>query len=114
NVCAGAAPAGEAPAHTLREMIFEMIEQEIEQVVSFHTNAEDQESWNVQEIYETVLTIFPVSETEKAQLLAFSKPSPDKLEAVAERTQIIEFLMSLAQAKYESELVKKAPHRAVI
>ncbi|MSU75076.1 MAG: preprotein translocase subunit SecA [Candidatus Magasanikbacteria bacterium] len=95
---------------TLRSMIFEMIDQEIEQVVSFHTNAEDARDWDMKEIAETAATIFPLAEAEKNTLLLFSRPDQQKLQDVEERTKIIEYLSQLANTKYDDLLVKKVPH----
>ncbi|MBU0545955.1 preprotein translocase subunit SecA [Patescibacteria group bacterium] len=92
---------------TLQQMVLEMVEQEIEQVVSFHTNAEDREVWNMQEIVETVATIFPLGENEKNTLLNFGKRGNEKLDDVVERTKIIEYLTQLAKIKYDELLVKK-------
>ncbi|HLD60541.1 MAG TPA: preprotein translocase subunit SecA [Patescibacteria group bacterium] len=103
-------PATKPETTTLRDMVFDMIEQEIEQMVSFHTAAEDKNEWNMQEVYESVMTIFPLNESEKEKLFSFGKARESKLEAVEERTHIIEYLMDLAEAKYDAMLVKKVPH----
>ncbi len=92
----------------LRQRIFQMIESEIEQLVSFHTNAEDKHDWQMQEIYQTAATIFPFFPEEKEQLLKFGSWGEQKLEAVEERTRVITFLTDLAKQKYEDLLVKKA------
>ncbi len=97
--------SGEA---ALRQRIFQMIESEIEQLVSFHTNAEDKHDWQMQEIYQTAATIFPFSAEEKEALLKFGSWGEQKLEAVEERTRVITFLTDLAKQKYEDLLVKKA------
>jgi preprotein translocase subunit SecA len=92
----------------LRQRIFQMIENEIEQLVSFHTNAEDKSEWQLQEIYQTAATIFPFNPDQKEQLLKFGSWGKEKLEAVEERTRIITYLTDLAKQKYEELLVKKA------
>ncbi len=86
---------------SLRERIFAMIEIEIEQLVSLHTNTEDEKEWNLSEIQQTAATIFPFSEEEKAKLLAFGNRGAAKIEAITERTHIIEYLMELAKQKYD-------------
>ena len=95
---------------TLRQMILNMVEAEIEQVISFHTNGEEGTAWNMQEITETMQTIFPLSAEEKTTLLAFGTKGPEKLDSATERTNIIEYLTKLSKEKYEEMLVKKAPH----
>jgi preprotein translocase subunit SecA len=95
---------------TVRQMIHSYIEQEIEQVVSFHTNGEEQTDWNMQEVLETMKTIFPFTPAEEEQLLSLGKKGDSKLNAVEGRTNIIEYLSGLAQAKYQEMLVSKAQH----
>ncbi len=94
----------------LQDMILEMIEQELEQIISFHTASEERSEWNMQEIAESVQTIYPLTEEEKAKLLAFKNPSAEKLESIEERTKAIEYLNELAKSKYEELLIKKVPH----
>ncbi len=103
----------EAPL-TARQRIFEMIETEIEQIVSLHTNAEDERAWDLEEVYGTMATIFPFTDAEKSKLLSFSPKNDAKLEAVTERTHIIEYLFELAKQKYDELLVKKSPHPEVL
>ncbi len=99
---------------TLRQRIFDMIEAEVEQLVSLHTNAEDRSAWDITEIQQTAATIFPFTDAEKAKLLAFGNWGQEKIEAVEERTRIIEYLMELATQKYDELLVKKSPHPEVL
>ena len=99
----------DAPAKTLRSIILEMVNSEIEQLVAFHTNDEDKKIWNMQEIYETAVTIFPISDNEKSEILSMNNTGTEKLEAVQARTKIIEFLEKTAAAKYESVLVSQVP-----
>jgi preprotein translocase subunit SecA len=102
-------PEGE---ESLKDIILDMVEQEIEQVVSFHTNTEDRKDWNIKEILETVVTIFPLSENEKNEItnIASAKHS-GKTEDIGIRTELIEYLVLLAKEKYEEHLVKQAPDR---
>ena len=96
-------PEGEK---TLQTLVLDMIEAEIEQVISFHTNAEDKNDWNMKEISEVVSTIYPVTEEEKNKILNFGEHGDQKLEAITERTHIIEFLTELAKEKYQKLLVE--------
>ena len=96
---------------TLREMILEMVEQEIEQVISFHTNTEDRKEWNMKEIVQTVTTIFPLSDGEKKTIdELFVGERGMKLEEAALRTAIIEHLVKLANEKYKTLLEKTVPN----
>ncbi|MDP2708478.1 MAG: preprotein translocase subunit SecA [bacterium] len=85
---------------TLSSIILEMIENEIEQAVIFHTAAESAKDWNVKEIYQVTSTIFNVEYKLKEELTALIKDG-DKLDKVRARTKIIEHLISLAKANYE-------------
>jgi len=97
-------------AKTMREMILEMVEQEIEQVISFHTNTEDRKDWNVTEIIQTVTTIFPLSDAEKKTITELSENKHEqKMEDAAIRTGFIEYLLKLANQKYETLLEKTVP-----
>ena len=101
----------------MRSLILENVEQEIEQVVSYHTNAEDTADWNMQEIYENVMTIFPLSTTEKEAILSMGKTADVKMARIDEaggRTEIIEFLVKLSKEKYDELLVKKISAPAML
>lgn len=92
---------------TLQGLILEMTENEIEQLVSFHTNAEDKNVWEMKELVDSVGTIYPLTEEEKNKVLTLGEHGGEKIEAVEERTKIIEYLTSLAKEKYQKLLVEK-------
>ena len=85
---------------TLSGIILEMVENEIEQAVIFHTATESARDWNVNEIYQVTSTIFNVEPKLKEELSALIKDG-DKLDKVKVRTKIIEHLAGLAKANYE-------------
>jgi len=87
---------------TLREMIFEMVEEEIERVVLYHTASEAEQEWNLKEIYEVANTIFPVSEEVRIAIEDFRKSAGDKNADAQTRTKIIEYLTGLARTAYDS------------
>ncbi|MDD4271713.1 MAG: preprotein translocase subunit SecA [Patescibacteria group bacterium] len=89
-----------AAEKSLSSIILEMIENEIEQAVIFHTAADRTGDWNVQEIYQVTSTIFNVSPGLKEELAALIKDG-DKLDKVKARTKIIEHLINLAEKNYE-------------
>jgi preprotein translocase subunit SecA len=86
--------------NTLTDIIFGMVEGEIEQVVSFHTAAEDIKAWNTQEIFEVANTIFAVDKNLKMDLEKMVEDG-SKLDKIRARTKIIEFLIKLAREKYQ-------------
>ncbi|MDD4611063.1 MAG: preprotein translocase subunit SecA [Patescibacteria group bacterium] len=83
----------------LSEIIFEIVENEIEQVVSFHTAADEIRAWNIQEIFEVASTIFPVDKNLKIDL---DKIIADggKFDKAKVRTVIIELLVKVARENY--------------
>lgn len=84
---------------TLPDIILAMVENEIEQVVSFHTAAEQIKDWNLEEIYQVTTTIFPVEKKLKGDLSEFIKGN-HKLDKAKARTAIIEHLTGLAKEVY--------------
>ncbi|MFA6423773.1 MAG: preprotein translocase subunit SecA [Candidatus Magasanikbacteria bacterium] len=96
---------------TLQSLILDMMEAEIEQIVSFHTNTEDKHEWNIKEIAEVVGTIYPITEEEKNIILNFGEHGEQKMQAVIERTHIIEYLTQLAKEKYQKLLVARIDNK---
>jgi len=83
-----------------QEEVIKMIEDEIEQVVSFHTDSEDERSWNIEEIYEVVDTIFPISMEVRVKMDDIQKEAGTKLQDAQSRTHLIKYLFDLAQKAY--------------
>ncbi|MFA7244921.1 MAG: preprotein translocase subunit SecA [Candidatus Magasanikbacteria bacterium] len=88
---------------SLHDMIMEMIENEIEFVVSFHTGTEDDTQWNLAEIVETIKTIFSLSEEDKKTILDFGKDN-NTLSEVERRDKLTEFLLAKARHEYNQML----------
>ena len=95
----------EENSRTLSEIILEMVEAEIEQVVSFHTPGDKVADWNLEEIYQVASTIFPVREKLKEDLSGLIKDN-SKLDKAKARTAIIEHLVGLARENYDKILEK--------
>lgn len=87
--------------NVLADKILEMVNQELEQVVSFHTSAEQIADWNLTEIYQVVGTIFPVEEKLKGDLGEFITEENHKFDKALARTRIIEHLEKLAKDVYD-------------
>lgn len=85
----------------LKEKILELVEEEVEQVVLFHTSDVAVGDWNPKEIIEVITTIIPLSEEQKMTLqsLTFAAPK-DKLRLAEERTKVIADVMQLVQRAY--------------
>lgn len=86
---------------TLKGLISELIENEIEQVVSFHTAAEDESTWNLDEIYEVCDTIFPVNLENRIKMEGIREKAGDKAQDAASRTALIQYFNKLAQDAYK-------------
>jgi preprotein translocase subunit SecA len=84
----------------LSEIVLEMVENEIEQIVGYHTAAEDVSNWELSEIYQAVSTIFPVQEELKDDLSRYMEGDNKKLDKAKARTAIIEHLSDLARQNY--------------
>ncbi len=95
--------------NSLKEIILDYIVDEIEFVVSFHTNPEEREmgeaekkEWNLKEIYETTRTIFPFTNEEREKLLHMTPGLDGKLDEAKAREEIIQFLIDKAKTEYEN------------
>jgi len=84
---------------TLTEMILEDIENEIEQVVAFHSSADAIKDWNLAEICQVASTIFPADKDLADKLEAYAGDE-SKLDKAKARTAIIEYLFDSAKQKY--------------
>lgn len=85
----------------LSDIVLRMIENEIEQVVSFHTAGENIENWNLEEIFQVTSTIFPVQAGEKDKLGDIAR-GDHKLDKAKARTAIIEHLTGLMKDLYNN------------
>ncbi len=93
----------------LRKAMLHMIEQELEFIVSFHTSEqpavqgdEFNDGWNVKEIYETVKTIFPLSQDDRAFLLSKKDKKDGKFDQVEAREEIVAYLFEQAKVAYQA------------
>ncbi|MFA6394058.1 MAG: preprotein translocase subunit SecA [Patescibacteria group bacterium] len=86
-------------ARTLSDIILGMTENEIEQVVCFHTVSDQIKDWNITEVYQVAQTIFPVEEKLKEDLLNIAGEG-SKLNKARGRTAIIDHLIGLAKDYY--------------
>ena len=84
---------------SLGDIILDLVEQEIEQVVSFHTADDDIKKWNLQEIQETVNTIFPNKNLIELDIKKFTSEN-HKIDKVKARTEIIDNLVATAKEHY--------------
>ncbi|MBI2415747.1 MAG: preprotein translocase subunit SecA [Candidatus Kerfeldbacteria bacterium] len=91
-----------SPPEDISTLIMELVENEIEQIVSFHTNLENEHQWNIQEIYESIRSIFPVDEQVLADIKAKQQQAGNKLQDAQARTSLVEYLVRLATNRYQA------------
>ncbi|MBP9732404.1 MAG: SEC-C domain-containing protein, partial [Candidatus Magasanikbacteria bacterium] len=88
---------------TLRDIILEMVDQEIETVVSIHTNSDDETVWNVKEINESMSAMMPFESDEKSEIQAIiesaTKENKNQIEV---RNEIVEKLVVKARSVYDA------------
>ncbi len=92
-----------------RERIFDMIKDEIQDVVYFHTQDEDKRKWNLDEIYEVVDTIFPLPIEVRLTLEDIEKRTQKDTDA---RKALIDYLMEICEKNYnkvKEEVVSRFP-----
>jgi preprotein translocase subunit SecA len=86
----------------LKPMVMEMVEGEIEQMVSFHTAAEDVGEWELDKLAEAAAAILPKGVDIAGQLKAASENKQDKGDVLALRTALVETLLKLATEAYDA------------
>ena len=82
----------------LREKILEMIREEVERLVEFHTQSSAPADWNLEEIFETVKAIAGVSDATHAKLQEITKGEGDPYE---KSTALRDYLLEEVKKKYE-------------
>jgi len=85
----------------IKETVFEYIEKEIANVVSFHCSEESTTKWNLKEIAEVMSTIFPFNAQEQEQITKLGFCQADKMGSADCRTELIGHLNDVAKKKYE-------------
>ncbi len=92
---------------SLKDIILEMFEQEIEYIVSFHTNPNSTnaeggkaDEWNMQEIIETVKTMMPIEDAVCDQIRALGIHERSKMDDVEAREKIVALLIDAVRAQY--------------
>jgi len=92
-----------------KSQILEMVESEINQVVEFHTADDNEDKWNIEEIYEVVNTIFPVPLNTRLKLQDIESSAGNNIADNNSRLRISGYLYKLAVQSYneiEEDIVK--------
>ncbi|KAA0206133.1 preprotein translocase subunit SecA [Candidatus Uhrbacteria bacterium] len=101
DILHAATKATEERKSPLEPIILEMIESEVEQLVSFHTSAEDDRAWDMTKIEDGARAILPSGFDVKASIEAELARVEDQDDFVARRTAIIEAIMKLVREAYD-------------
>lgn len=86
----------------LKSMVMEMVEGEIEQMVSFHTASEDANEWELDKLADAAAAILPKGIDVKGQLNAVSEKKEGREDLMLLRTAMIETLLKLAREAYDA------------
>lgn len=86
----------------LKPIIMEMVEGEIEQMVSFHTAPENPADWDLDQLAEAALMLLPKGVDVRGQLQAAQGKKEGRDDLVRMRTELIEVLMRLAREAYDA------------
>ncbi len=90
----------------LKTQVQAIIEEEIAQMVAFHTALEDESKWNLEEIYEAIHSMYPVPKEVRKKLDEIENQAGDASADAVARDKIINYLISLAHKFYDE--VEKA------
>ncbi len=99
---AGSAPDLEEGIRVLRQRILEMVSEELETVIAFHTHAEHGGDWNFKEIFEVAETMFLVTAATRDRFVPTPHNGASKLKDVELRTTILEGLEADAAAAMDA------------
>jgi preprotein translocase subunit SecA len=110
---------GNENRESLKPKILELIEDEVEQVVMFHTGEQamtnegkkETGDWNLKEVVEVIETIVPLSPDAKKEFENLAATAAkDKLHVAEQRTKLIETAMKAVNAVY-ADMEGKMPDR---
>jgi len=89
-------PLTENGLSVISHNILEMIENEVEEIVSLHTQGSKQTKWNLEEIFEDVKTAIPTGQKVKEELIRKSQSSTPK----KARKSMIEYIANLLKKDF--------------
>lgn len=83
----------------LKSLILQLVEEEVEHIVAFHTNVEAGGDVNLEGIVQMAGTIFPLP-PDALEIIQKEYQSGDKLTYAESRTRIIEYVFAIAKERY--------------
>jgi preprotein translocase subunit SecA len=92
----------EGQTRKLKDIVLEMIKSEINNSVVFHTAVDNILEWNIQEIFETVKTIWTAGESTLSKLKEMVGDGNDVKNKDNVRQEILAYLFAEAEENYES------------
>ncbi|MFA6254717.1 MAG: preprotein translocase subunit SecA [Patescibacteria group bacterium] len=87
-------------AEGLKDQVLDLVKQEITEVLNFHTAADNEKTWNLEEIYEVINTIFPVPPITRLKLEDIALEAGSNLEDKSARGKLLGYLFKLAVENY--------------
>jgi len=84
-----------------KNKIFELVVQELSNIVSFHTASEDEKTWEIENIYNAIDATFPVSIQDRIKLDDLRSKGGDAAQDAEARQSIITYISGLAQTAYD-------------
>lgn len=99
EIIAISAGLAEDKERTLSQIVLELLAEEVNVVVGFHTASENRQDWNLQEIYETIRTIYRVEADYLAKLEAI-RDKGNKNEQI--QAEIISFINDGIKQSYQA------------
>ncbi|MFA4954559.1 MAG: preprotein translocase subunit SecA [Patescibacteria group bacterium] len=87
---------------SLKQQVMQAVEAELEQVVLFHTAAEDPGDWDMEEITKAARAILPANSDPASKLKQVEEGTRGKMDIAVKRTTLIESLMQIAREAYAS------------
>ncbi|MBI3291066.1 preprotein translocase subunit SecA [Candidatus Falkowbacteria bacterium] len=83
-----------------KDQVLKLVEEELGDVASFHTADSDENTWNLQEVYEVVNTIFPVANAARLKIKEIKEAAGNFAEDKSARGRLIGYLYKLAVEHY--------------
>jgi len=84
----------------LKDQVLDLIKQEITEVLNFHTASDNERTWNLEEIYEVINTIFSVPPATRLKLEDIALEAGSNLEDRTARGKLLGYLFKLAVENY--------------
>ncbi len=82
----------------LKERILKIIEEEIKKIVDFHCGGNYPKEWDIEEVFETIKTIFPVKDEIHTKLIEIV--SNEEFPVPSKKEEIVNYLIDLGKKVY--------------